>query len=206
MKVQKIFWIWQFCTWKISLVGIVSRQGRSNTVCDWHFWKQVWPFCFSHGQCTSHNEKEFLQWKQLSKANSIVHVIRSHPWYGWAKDIFSSSVSPWHQSQIPTFCLRKLHPTKPTCQGLRSNSNRTFAQGIPLVLPFNVNILTRNDYIRYVRDLTNEVRTKIKWFFWVTYGNRIHFRSAMNLPSLVKQPGWYEVGWAMGASPKRNRS
>ena len=112
--------------------------------------------------------------------------------------VFSSSVSSWLHSNTPTSCLHKHYPTSPQCQGLRSHSTHTFIQGMPLVLAFNIDILTRNGFIPDSH-LPDEVQMNINdsitsyELFGVTYGNGIHFRSATHLtPNLVTQPGWYE--------------
>ena len=59
------------------------------------------------------------------------------------QDVFSSSVSLWLH-KAPTFCLRKHHPLSPARKGSRSHSAHSFIQGIPMVMPFNNDILTKN--------------------------------------------------------------
>ena len=114
------------------------------------------------------------------------------------QDVFSSSVSLWLHNKAPTFCLRKHHPLSPACKGSRSHSVRSFIQGIPMVMPFNIDILTKNG-LTDVNHLPDDIQINANKFittyklFGVTYGNGSHFRSAMHLPPIVAtQPGWYE--------------
>ncbi len=115
------------------------------------------------------------------------------------QDVFSSSVSLWLHSKAPTSCLRKHHPISPACKGSRSHSTRTFIQGMPMVLPFNVDILAKNGFIPDVNHLPDDIQINANEFittyklFGVTYGNGSHFKSAMHLPPIVvTQPGWHE--------------
>ena len=70
---------------------------------------------------------------------------------------------------------------------------------MPLTLPLNVDILTRNGSISEVSHLPDNIQMNTIGsvatykLFGVTYGNGNHFRSAIHLPaSLVTQTGWYE--------------
>jgi hypothetical protein len=70
---------------------------------------------------------------------------------------------------------------------------------MPLVLPFNVDILAKSGFIPDVNHLPDDIQINANEFittyklFGVTYGNGSHFRSAMHLlPIVVTQPGWYE--------------
>ena len=115
------------------------------------------------------------------------------------QDVFSSSVSLWLHSNAPTSCLRKHNFISPACKGSRYHSARTFIQGMPLVLPFNVDILAKSGFIPDVNHLPDDIQINANEFittyklFGVTYGNGSHFRSAMHLlPIVVTQPGWYE--------------
>ena len=68
-----------------------------------------------------------------------------------------------------------------------------------MVLPFNVDILTKNGFIPDVNYLPDDIQINANDFvatyklFGVTYGNGSHFMSAIHLlPVVVTQPGWYE--------------
>ena len=77
---------------------------------------------------------------------------------------------------------------------------RVFIEGMPLALPFNVDILSRNGSISEVCHLHDDITIKALngslttyKLFGVTYGNGNHFKSGMCLPSpRVPQAGWYE--------------
>ena len=80
---------------------------------------------------------------------------------------------------------------------LRSEFLRVFIEGMPLALPFNVDILSRNGRISEVCHLPDDITIKALngslttyTLFGVTYGNGNHFKSAMCLPLLrVPQAG-----------------
>ena len=67
---------------------------------------------------------------------------------------------------------------------------RVFIEGMPLALPFNVDILSRNGRISEVCHLPDDITIKALngslttyKLFGVTYGNGNHFKSGMCLPS-----------------------
>ena len=73
---------------------------------------------------------------------------------------------------------------------LRSEFLRIFIEGMPLALPFNVDILSRNGRISEVCHLPDDITIKALngslttyKLFDVTYGNGNHFKSGMCLPS-----------------------
>ena len=101
----------------------------------------------------------------------------------------------------PSPCLRKQQQKRSLlCQGLRSESQRVFIEGMPLALPFSVDILLRSGCVSEVCHLPDYIIIKALngslttyKLFGVTYGNGNHFKSAMCLPSPeVPQAGWYE--------------
>ena len=102
--------------------------------------------------------------------------------------ITSASVAPKY--------LNPFHLFLPLCRRFL----RVFTEGMPLALPFNVDILSRNGRISEVCHLPDDITIKALngslttyKLFGVTYGNGNHFKSGMCLPSpRVPQAGWYE--------------
>ena len=85
---------------------------------------------------------------------------------------------------------------------LRSEFLRVFIEGMPLALPFNVDILSRNGRISEVCHLPDDITIKALngslttyKLFGVTYGNGNHLKSAMCLP-LPRVPGLRYCGIA----------
>ena len=82
------------------------------------------------------------------------------------------------------------------CQGSRSESQLVFIQGMPLVLPFNVDIFSRNGRVSEDVHLSDDITIKANGsfttykLFGVAYGNCNHFKSAMfPFSPLVPQAG-----------------
>ena len=98
-------------------------------------------------------------------------------------------------SVVPKY-LNPFHLFLPLCRRFL----RVFTEGMPLALPFNVDILSRNERISEVCHLPDDITIKplngsltTYTLFGVTYGNGNHFKSGMCLPSpRVPQAGWYE--------------
>ena len=102
--------------------------------------------------------------------------------------ITSASVAPKYLNPFRLFL--------PLC----SRFLRVFIEGMPLALPFNVDILSRNGRISEVCHLPDDITIKALngslttyKLFGVTYGNGNHFKSRVYLPSpRVPQVRWYE--------------
>lgn len=139
-------------------------------------------------QCLKYAACHTTAWPHVSKAHAIVEVIRN-----------IAQWSIWLHWRTSSSCLRKKKSKGSSlCQGSRSESQRFYIQGMPLVI-FNVYILSRNGRFSEVGHLPDDITIKANGslmtykLFGVTYGNGDYFKSAMCLPStLVPQAGWYE--------------
>ena len=133
----------------------------------------------------------------LSKSSEI---LLSDARASTAENCFKLSLSIWLHRTTSSPCLRKKKSKGSSlCQGSRSEYQRVFVQGMPLVMPFNIDILSRNGRVSEVGHLPDDITIKANGslttykLFGVTYGNGNHLKSAMCLPSpLVPQAGWYE--------------
>ena len=109
--------------------------------------------------------------------------------------ITSASVAPKYLNPFHQFLPLSLlfHFFLPLCRRFL----RVFIEGMPLALPFNVDILSRNERISEVCHLPDDITIKALngslttyKLFGVTYGNGNHFKSGMCLPSArVPQAG-----------------
>ena len=103
-----------------------------------------------------------------------------------AENSFKMSLSIWLHNTTPSPCLRK--------QQLRSESQRVFIEGMPLALPFNVDILSRNGRVSEVCHLPDDITIKANGslttykLFGVTYGNGKLFR-IMQECACLRPPG-----------------
>ena len=71
-----------------------------------------------------------------------------------AATCFKLSLSTWLHRKTSSPCLRKnMSKGFSLCQGSRPDSQRVLIQGMPLVLPFNVDILSRNRRVSEVGHL-----------------------------------------------------
>lgn len=77
-----------------------------------------------------------------------------------SQNSFIVFVSSWLHNKNPSHCFRKNDLSNSLCQGSRSQSGRIFLHGMPLALPFNVDISSRSGCISEVRHLPDDIQIK----------------------------------------------
>ena len=111
---------------------------------------------------------------------------------------FRDCVMQWFQNNVMSRCLRTSN-SGALCRGSRRYSQRNFDNGFPLLLPFNADLLSKNNSIKSIKDLPVQLNfntscnsTKKYELFAVTYGSGGYFICTIKMSHpLMKYTGWY---------------
>ena len=110
---------------------------------------------------------------------------------------FRNCAVQWFENNSVSKCMRKSN-SGVVCSGTRNSSHRRFDNGFPLILPFNIDLLTANKTLNTVSDLPVSLTfqtscgSKKYELLAVTYGSGGHFIAAIKMyKPIVKYDGWY---------------